>query len=493
MIRRRLAVNRALEERTRLPIKRAAATKIQSAWRGFWEFSHYLILQFELVKLQSVVRGHIARGNARFQLGCIIILQAMMRRYLAQRGARDEKKRKLFIASTALSLRENNASKRLQRFWRDGFDEKRKKTAALKIARFFVMVKAEVDREILRYEMKKTSRREQRLSSITKPPETDDSLLERAWLNTVNDTTVGAGLLSPYHCQKLYNQATTNRDARPAYAVRVGGNDDNVSEVTAPTIFNMPSRYSTYSRRELGDDLSLEEAWIDTGIHQAKEEQRMDDEYLRRHGIQHPSIHRNPRHSRNEGAPHVHSSARQGNGRMRHAPSSPITSSGGRESPQFNGHYRPQPSPRGDGQVHAEGHYRMERSTRPSQVPRTGHGSGRNHRTSPRNYAAHGMRSEPVPHHHGHDGHYRSAEPLRSRQHYVSSDKHRGLASFASQDSSGQHYHRPDVNRTGNSMPSRMYRQGSPRRSGTLTPDSGSYFEEFPRHSDDVYQKTRMV
>jgi len=74
-----------------------------------------------------------------------------------------------------------------------------------------------------------------------------------------------------------------------------------VSGITSPTFVpyrprqqSAPaSRFVTLSRKDLSDDYSLEEAWIDTEIHQVKEKRRNEYQYMQRHGL-------NPSHAYHE-------------------------------------------------------------------------------------------------------------------------------------------------------------------------------------------------
>ena len=61
-----------------------AAVKIQSHWRGFWEFSHYVILQYEVSRMQAMVRGKLYRKQFNLRLGCCIMIQASVRRFLVR-------------------------------------------------------------------------------------------------------------------------------------------------------------------------------------------------------------------------------------------------------------------------------------------------------------------------------------------------------------------------------------------------------------------------
>jgi len=71
-----------------------------------------------------------------------------------------------------------------------------------------------------------------------------------------------------------------------------GDTHSEVSGITSPSVFyprqnsayGAPSRYNTLRGKDLSDDYSLEEAWIDTEIHSVKERHRDDLQYAQRYG-----------------------------------------------------------------------------------------------------------------------------------------------------------------------------------------------------------------
>jgi len=150
--------------------KDLAAIAIQKSWRGFWGFSHFIIVKYEITRIQALMRGKIARDSFNLKLGCAILIQSVARRFLAQKviSARAAAKRvdRVVLASTAIELRERNSAKRIQFWWRIVMDYMKEKKAALVIERFFLYVKAEVDREIREMEkeriMKEKARRKQK-------------------------------------------------------------------------------------------------------------------------------------------------------------------------------------------------------------------------------------------------------------------------------------------------------------------------------------------
>jgi len=151
-----------------------AATAIQKSWRGFWGFSHFIIVKYEVTRIQALTRGKLARDDFNLKLGCAILIQAVARRYLARKAvagsaaARATAKAvdRLAIASRAFELRERNSAKCIQFWWRIVMDYTKEKKAALVIEKFFIFVKSEVDREIREMEqeeiMKAKARKKQK-------------------------------------------------------------------------------------------------------------------------------------------------------------------------------------------------------------------------------------------------------------------------------------------------------------------------------------------
>jgi hypothetical protein len=139
-----------------------SAMTIQKAWRGFWAFSHYIIVQYEVTRLQALIRGKVARNDYNLRLGCTIIIQATARQYLAKKVIDRKVVSEALVAASAYELRERNAAKRVQFWWRIVLDWTKEKKAALMIERFFIHVRAEVDREIMNRERQKKAKKEKR-------------------------------------------------------------------------------------------------------------------------------------------------------------------------------------------------------------------------------------------------------------------------------------------------------------------------------------------
>jgi hypothetical protein len=135
---------------------------IQTKYRQFWDNSHFLITRYEVIRVQAAIRGKLAHDRFIMSLGCCIMLQSSMCRYLARKRVFEMKLELAAVMTAAQRLRETNGSKRIQSWWRVVLDCGDEKRAALVIERFFVMVKKEVDLEIQRAEKRKTDRRQRR-------------------------------------------------------------------------------------------------------------------------------------------------------------------------------------------------------------------------------------------------------------------------------------------------------------------------------------------
>jgi hypothetical protein len=163
--------------------KEKAVVKIQACWRGFWLCSHFIIMRYEASRLQAVLRGKIQQRMYNMQLGCIIMIQSTVRRHLTLTKTRNMKLDMTVKNSAALRLREVNACKHIQFWWRLVMDCRKEKKAALIIERFFIMVKAEVDREIKRAQEKRERRKQKK-----KEKKSEDQELEKAWLSILDDS-----------------------------------------------------------------------------------------------------------------------------------------------------------------------------------------------------------------------------------------------------------------------------------------------------------------
>jgi hypothetical protein len=211
-----------------------------------------------------------------------------------------------------------NGANRIQRSWRRYSQHKKEKEAALVIEKFFITVQEEVEREMARIEQSKKHKRHRKRQ---KKKEAEDKLLERVWLNTVNSedghrvraassnnenerkerlSKSGSLLCHPPGPLQVKqngsteirtNEGKSSRELLPPTETIHADDHSEVSGITSPTVFlkeplvSIPSRFKNLSRKELRDDLSLEEAWIDTEVHQAKEKMRSEKKYIKKYGL----------------------------------------------------------------------------------------------------------------------------------------------------------------------------------------------------------------
>lgn len=303
-----------------------AAMTIQKAWRGFWGFSHYIIVQYEVTRLQALIRGKLARNYYNLRLGCTIIIQATGRQYLAKKAIDRKVVSVALVAASAHELRERNAAKRIQFWWRIVLDWTKEKKAALTIERFFIHVRAEVDREIMNRERQKKAKKEKRRKRKESLNTVDEDKADAFAYPTESGTVVSEtsrsqsaprmrsssmGISIPGRDGHDQNQgfrhrassptmklvmrhednrsrtsaiqrvdSTASSHMRPTDAVSMAPSEDvsEMSAITTPTVFaSTPPKYSQRlrpsrsGRTDVTDELSLEEAFHDLENSQSKD------------------------------------------------------------------------------------------------------------------------------------------------------------------------------------------------------------------------------
>jgi hypothetical protein len=264
-----------------------AAVTIQAYWRRYWQSTNYSLIYFEVIKIQAFVRGYQERNWQSFRRECCTIIQSASRGYLARKECHNDCMISILISAAATSLRMRNAAARIQRWWSEELFGRKQKHAALVIERFFIYVKKEVEKEVKALKKKKKERRMRR-----KMRQSDDWILERAWLNTIEDTSA----VADEKYQEPYYPPPANSYGQNAHNMGrvINSVDDDVqSEVSGLTDLSFGNRYLRgsnarnirRSKREIEEEHSLEEAFLDSEIQQAKEKRLEEEEYLRRHGI----------------------------------------------------------------------------------------------------------------------------------------------------------------------------------------------------------------
>lgn len=248
--------------------------------------------------------------NYAMQIWCATMIQRWWGRMLFSRDLLEfvEALRELEAAEEEEARIQQSAA-RIQRWWRRRCARMERAEilrahhrAANMIQGFFLMVKAMVDREIRAEKERRMERKRLKMIHIT--PETEDDLLESIWANTMEKKPKastksrrpsGVPRTTPRSSASVAGSSSDNRgvirrfkanpnlvssrDPPVRYSNQARDNDErsmcSQSTASRSTISRpVPSRLTTYSPKELIDDVSLEEAWIDVEISQLKEQQR---------------------------------------------------------------------------------------------------------------------------------------------------------------------------------------------------------------------------
>jgi len=298
---RRFLARRELRCRQKASVAESqASVKIQAAWRGFWKFSQFVIMQFQASKLQALTRGMQCRRICNLRLGSCIMIQAAARRHLAKHSVNAMIVSNIGVKAMAARLRETHACARIQFWWRVVLDCRKEKEAALVIERFFMMVKREVDREIARVERKRLAKRNRRREK--KEPE--DKMLERAWLTTVDENSEHTDMsytspsMRSSHSRKKSSRKSkslSHRSSSPTmgHIMRHETEDENSMTYSVDSSSSKSYRISTaatprgesMSKSALADDLSLEEAYLDASTQHSRLRKSSADKYLKMYGV----------------------------------------------------------------------------------------------------------------------------------------------------------------------------------------------------------------
>lgn len=299
-----------------------AALLIQKIWRGYDQKQKFWYVLGCAIQIQCMFRGIAARLRFVDELGSVIVVQSVARRWFAIRNFNQMRLIAYLLNSANQDkLQKHNAATKLQRWYKESIYPKRNSHAAIKIQSFFRMVKAMVDREV-KAEKKRRKRRKQQKKNRSVSA-LDEALLEDAWDSVSPSVTKEVSIAEAAVADVLgkSNSVATrqgrqdnssgrnltrskSRDSMgmkkallppsyyveesddvgadaPARMVRLkGGIDDSdamseVSGLTAPTVFRAPpSRLEQMGEKELTADLSLEEAWVDMEIQNVKTKQK---------------------------------------------------------------------------------------------------------------------------------------------------------------------------------------------------------------------------
>lgn len=250
-----------------------AATDIQRHWRGFWDYSHFVIMRYEACKIQAVVRGVQQRKRLHQQHVAASIVQAFARGILAKKTCHMERLFSAMIYSAQIALRQKIAARKIQRSFRLFTVRVKEKRAALVIERFFIWVRAEVEREIERRERARIKKRQMQRRMKKKE---DDDLLENVYnaVNTRNTSNINVKVKSHRQLKSSLKDVSQRRsESAPKngrisdLAVDVDDAGSDVSGLTTPTITSPRFKLKNKGYHEKLDD-DLEGAW-----HEAKRKQ----------------------------------------------------------------------------------------------------------------------------------------------------------------------------------------------------------------------------
>ena len=264
--------------------EKKAATDIQRHWRGFWDYSHFVIMRYEASKIQAVVRGTQQRKRLGQQHEAAVTIQAAARCILAKKTCHMERLFSAMIYSAQLALSQRIAARKIQTLFRYFNERRKQKRAALVIERFFIWVRAEVEREIERRERQRIKKRQEQKQN----KKDSDSLLEDAYrvVNVVSrpgkPTTPARNGSNLRNGNKSINVSLRERmissphkprsvssTRHSHHAVDVDDTGSDVSGLTNPSESGLKFKLKKKGHLDKVDD-DLEGAW-----HDAKRKQKM--------------------------------------------------------------------------------------------------------------------------------------------------------------------------------------------------------------------------
>jgi hypothetical protein len=320
-----------------LKIHNIAAEEIQRVWRGYLAKSRFRHAVGSVIQVQAFARCYLSSQHFVNTVDSLIVIQSLYRGCRARSECKQRRVIQLLVRSAqACSAEKNNAiafdrNCRLQTKDDDEFvaEEHQRVKAAQTIQRFFLMVKAEVDRMVCRKRRRRKARRKYYLSKKI-GEDLDNDILEKVWSTTINESALAnevahrvrgyageecrkakdraiAGLSSvrPKNqfdlnrrgrdcqdaLQRIYfSDAISKRDHRTNRALAAQCHTSAVRSLTCtvgcssqpkfqdkislfaawPVNHRLPKSRMTLSSRDIDDDLNLETAFIDAEIQSAK-------------------------------------------------------------------------------------------------------------------------------------------------------------------------------------------------------------------------------
>lgn len=224
-------------------VERDAAIVIQKNWRSFWDYSHFVIMRYELIRIQAAVRGYQTRQRLQQEGEAAIILQTAARSMLAKKLCHSERVFNSLMRSAQLSFMYKHAATKIQRFYLNITQMKKEKQAALVIERFFIWVRSEVEREIERRESKKSKRQNEKSKSSEFDNSHPDSAFEKP-IERKNYKSLSARVreISPskqrsFRANQGFKATSANNQGFKATSENDNNNDESsvVSGLTAPS------------------------------------------------------------------------------------------------------------------------------------------------------------------------------------------------------------------------------------------------------------------
>mmetsp|Transcript_561 Transcript_561/g.989 ORF Transcript_561/g.989 Transcript_561/m.989 type:complete len:1946 (-) Transcript_561:923-6760(-) len=247
--------------------EKKAATDIQRHWRGFWKYSHYVIMRYEVCKIQALVRGVQHRKRLAQQNEAATVIQTAARSLIAKKACHMERLFRAMIYAAQQGLSQKIAARTIQRGFREHNLRAKQKHAALVIERFFIWVRAEVEREIERRERQRIKKRRGRSRSKNDAPNNNNDMLDDAY-NTVSKSKRSESSLQSKFKKSLNantSRSRPNSEQRPSQPLSVDLHDNAsaVSGLTNPIDVGMKFKVKNKGYHDQIDD-ELEGAWKET-------------------------------------------------------------------------------------------------------------------------------------------------------------------------------------------------------------------------------------
>jgi len=259
-----------------------AAVQIQAMCRGMLTRLAFRRSR-ATVQIQAQYRSHRTRCAFQDLIEAIIVVQSVIRGFLGKLSASKIRDLEISAAQSdfTVTIPEECEEDIVTRAMRVD-------NAARTLQRFFLWVKAEVDREVRNAKKRKKSRRKQRHHKS----DDQDRLLETVWASSFDfgsEKIRQAEAAAAYELSSPRSRSNgVDRNARVPELYKTFPetllfqskkvDDDRVSDISSTVHNRIPRPRREFSRSQRDDDFDLEEAWIDTEIVNAKERRRAEKE-----------------------------------------------------------------------------------------------------------------------------------------------------------------------------------------------------------------------